>query len=88
MNNVSLFDKIIKIASEILSVPESEIKKNSKQEDVENWDSMGHLNLILAIEERLNVKFRSTDVMEMESINDIVGKIEELNIKGFDSIGK
>ena len=83
MNKVTLIDKIRKIASEIFLVPEYEIKKNSKQKDVENWDSMGHLNFILAIEERLNVKFRSTDVMEMESINDIVGKIEELDIKEF-----
>ena len=86
MDNKNLKDNIIKIAADIFSVQQSEIKLSSKQEDFENWDSMGHLNLIMSIEEKLNVEFRSTDVMEMQSVNDIVIKIEELNITQFDSI--
>jgi acyl carrier protein len=86
MDNKNLKDNIIKIAADIFSVEQSEINLSSKQEDFENWDSMGHLNLIMSIEEKLNVKFRSTDVMEMQSVNDIVIKIEELNITQFDSI--
>jgi acyl carrier protein len=84
MDNKILKDNIIKIAADIFSVEQSEIKLSSKQEDFENWDSMGHLNLIMSIEEKLNVKFRSTDVMEMQSVNDIVIKIEELSITHFD----
>jgi|TARA_Y100000310_G_C20553314_1_gene749232 acyl carrier protein len=84
MDNKILKDNIIKIAADIFSVEHSEIKLSSKQEDFENWDSMGHLNLIMSIEEKLNVKFRSTDVMEMQSVNDIVIKIEELSITHFD----
>ena len=33
---------------------------------------LGHLNLILAIEENLKVKFNSVDILKMQSIKEIV----------------
>jgi len=76
MNNSDILNQVLKIASEVFSVPESKIDKNTQQGDFENWDSLGHLNFILALEEKLNVKFLSTDIIHMKSIEDIVNKIQ------------
>jgi len=72
MNNDELIKKVLIIASETFSVTKEEININSQQKDLENWDSLGHLNLILAIEENLKVKFNSVDILKMQSIKEIV----------------
>jgi acyl carrier protein len=34
-------------------------------EDVDGWDSMAHINLIIAIEKRFKVKFAATEIAEL-----------------------
>jgi acyl carrier protein len=43
----------------------------SSPETVEGWDSMGHLNLVAALEQDFNVSIDISDVMEMVSIKKI-----------------
>ena len=76
MSDAKMIAIISKIASEIFCVPVAEIDKDTQQGDLENWDSLGHLNLILAIEEELEVKFLSIDILNMKSIKEIAEKIQ------------
>ena len=62
-------NKIIKIASELF---EAEITKDSRIGDVENWDSLGQLNLFMAIESELGLSFYPDDVIESDSIAKII----------------
>lgn len=39
--------------------------------DVESWDSFHHLNLILALEERFDVRFSSEEIAGMEKVDDL-----------------
>jgi acyl carrier protein len=50
-----------------------------KLNDVEQWDSMGNMNLLLAIEEAYDVRFA---VEEMEELNSIVSIVASLSGKG------
>lgn len=43
----------------------------SSPETVEGWDSMGHLNLVAALERDFNVSIDISDVMEMVSVKKI-----------------
>ena len=62
-------DKIIQIASEVFGC---EITKDSKIGSPENWDSLGHLNLFMAIENELNQKFTPNNIIECDSIEKII----------------
>ena len=69
-------DKIIKIACELF---ETEITIESKIGDVENWDSLGQLNLFMAIESDLGLSFDPNDVIENDSIIKIIDLINKGN---------
>ncbi|HLF18646.1 MAG TPA: acyl carrier protein [Candidatus Omnitrophota bacterium] len=60
-------EKIRKILSIVLEVPEDEINEGATPYTVENWDSLNHLKLITAIEEEFGVKLTDQDVLEMQS---------------------
>ena len=56
--------------------PVSILNESTKQEDIDKWDSLGHLNLILAIEAKLGVKFSSDEIVNIKSIKDVIEKLQ------------
>lgn len=65
-------EKIIKIASELFS---ENITKETKIGDVEAWDSLGQINLFMAIENELGLNFDPDDIIENDSIEKIIGLV-------------
>lgn len=45
--------------------------------DLEDWDSLMHMNLIIAIEENFHIKFTLEEIVELNSVIRIIQKIEE-----------
>mgnify|MGYP006150100375 CR=1 FL=1 len=70
-------DKINEIIIEILKVSEEDTHQNLGMDDVSNWDSLTHMNLIVAIEVEFGIEISGDDIAEMtsfESIKKIVAK--------------
>lgn len=42
-------------------------------DDVEGWDSLGHLRLVTALQERFGIEFDVDEIMEMENVGRIRG---------------
>jgi acyl carrier protein len=47
-------------------------------EDVEGWDSLAHINLIVAIEKRLGVRFATAEISRLKDDGSNVGNLMEL----------
>ena len=62
------------VVSGVFGVEPQSLDEGSSPESVEGWDSMGHVNLVTALEQHFNVSIDIDDVMEMGS----VGKIREI----------
>jgi acyl carrier protein len=43
--------------------------------DVEGWDSLSHVNLILAIELRFNIKFSQKELLSFKTVGELVNSI-------------
>ncbi len=46
-------------------------------DDIEDWDSLEHINLIVAIEEKFAIKFKMAEVTGMKNVGEMVEIIEE-----------
>lgn len=66
---IKMENEIIKIASELF---ETEINIESKIGDIKNWDSLGQINLFMAIESDLGLSFDPDDVIANDSIKKII----------------
>ena len=53
---------IIEIFTDILDKEEGEITEFSSPEDIDEWDSVATVNLIVAIESEFNIKLRLEDI--------------------------
>lgn len=47
-----------------------------KAGDVPEWDSLNHINLIVAIEARFKIKFKSTELESLRNVGHLVELIE------------
>ncbi len=40
--------------------------------DIEDWDSLEHINLIIAIEQEFNIKFNMNEVTTMKNVGEMI----------------
>ena len=74
----SMFEQVRNIASDIFGIPAEKITAESSPETIENWDSMQHLNLVLAIEEKFGVQLDPEDIEQMKNIGAVAALVEKL----------
>ena len=60
-----------KIMASVLEIEANSINKTSSPYTIENWDSLRHMNLVVALEEEFDVEFDDDEIvylMEFEGI--------------------
>lgn len=72
--NVS--EQIRTMASDIFGVPADKITPASTPETIETWDSIQHLNLVLALEEKFGLQLSPEEIEQMKSIGDVIKLVE------------
>jgi acyl carrier protein len=65
------------IIATALEQPDLQVTMRTKAEDVVGWDSFNHVNIIVAIEDRFNLEFKSGEVEKMRAVGDLVQLIEQ-----------
>lgn len=70
-------NKIYLIIAEALSVDLAKINGDLGPGDIAEWDSLAQQSLILALESKLNVIFDIDEVLDMESVDDIVEIVQK-----------
>ena len=53
-------DKILTVISIIMEANINNLDENTSSENVENWDSLRHMNLIVAVEEEFEIEFNAS----------------------------
>ncbi len=74
----STLEQVRNVASDILGIPADKITAESSPETIENWDSMQHLNLVLAIEEKFGIQLEPEDIEQMKNIGAVAAVVERL----------
>jgi acyl carrier protein len=54
------------------------ISDATKAADVDGWDSMAHVNLIIAIEKRFGIRFSAADLASMRGSDRTIGHLIDL----------
>lgn len=72
-------DRIKQVMSVVFEVPLQEINDEVSTDNLENWDSLRHLNLILALEEEFGVSIPDEEVGNLVNFKLIELTINELS---------
>lgn len=75
MTRDEAFDQLRNIAADVLGIDAGRITAASSPENIDSWDSVQHLNLVLALEERFGFSFEPEEVEVMKDIGSIADLI-------------
>ena len=73
----NVLEQVRNLASDIFGIPADKITAESSPETIESWDSVQHLNLVLALEERFGVQLEPEDIEQMKNIGAIATLVEK-----------
>lgn len=72
-----LKERVFKVVSQVMNVPVTEVNEQSSPETLGNWDSLQHMNLILALEEEFKTKFSDEEIVAMVTVDIILGALQK-----------
>ncbi len=71
-----------KVIREVFPIEEEAIDENWTSDDIPDWDSVGHLNLIMEIEKEFEIKIEIEEMFEVEKLGDIIPILEKRGVLG------
>ena len=73
-------DRVLRIVSQVMNVPTERLNEDSSVDNLERWDSLTHMNLILALEEEFNNSFSDEEITARISIGKIIGTLSQKEV--------
>lgn len=70
-----MLETLIDTIAESLDIDPSTLTIDSSNETVEQWDSLGHLRLLMAVEDKFDIQFKTSDFATLTSIKIILDKL-------------
>jgi len=70
-------DKMQVIFRNVLDDDSLILRPEMTASDVEKWDSLTHINLIIALEREFRVRFKSSEVASVGNVADLAGLIDQ-----------
>ena len=76
MNEKQIIIQLKEIFEEIFDDNLPEFNKDFSQNDIEEWDSLANIQLIVGVEKQFNIHFTSSEVEEVNSVRNLINAIE------------
>ena len=68
MTRQDLFEKIQEIFRDIFDDDNLIINDSTNSNDIDDWDSLNHINLVVAIESEIKIKFSFDELAELKDV--------------------
>jgi acyl carrier protein len=78
MTREAIFEELTEIFRDIFDDEEIELTDETTADDIEDWDSLEQINLLVAIEKKFSVKFQLSDVNGLANVGDMVSLVQRL----------
>jgi acyl carrier protein len=77
MDRSEILAKVEEIFREELELDDLVLTDETTADDVEEWDSLSHVQLVAAMEEAFGIEFKSREILSWENIGDLIDSIEK-----------
>lgn len=75
MERKEIFERLNEIFNDVLDLDDVELTDSTCADDIVEWDSLSHIQLIVAIEKAFGVKFSSREIMKWVNVGEMVDTI-------------
>lgn len=75
-------DQIRELVATTFELPVEKVGQESSSKTIELWDSVGHINLVMALEEKFGTPFTMEEIAEMHDVATICKIVDQKAIEG------
>ena len=76
MDETPIYTRLSKVFADVFDDDSIELAPNLSAKDVDGWDSLTHIRLMLTIERAFKVKFSTSEIGKLENVGDLVALIK------------
>ena len=77
MREIEIYQKLTKIFHDVFDDDSVVLTSELTANDVKEWDSFNHINLIVAVEQAFKIKFQTAELESMKNVGHLVSLIEK-----------
>lgn len=76
MNRPEIYSKVSDIFADLFLVDDIALDDGTTADQVDGWDSLTHINLMIAVESEFGFKFDLGEIEKFKAVGDLVDAIE------------
>jgi acyl carrier protein len=73
-----LLDEVTAVVRKVFDEDDIVLSESTTAADVEGWDSLMHLNIVIAIEKHFSIRFSTAEISQMKGDRQNVGTLLQL----------
>ena len=77
MTDAEIYGELNTVFRQVLEDDAIELTPTTTAEDVEGWDSMNHIFIVVELEKRFGVKFHAAEMEELKNVGELAALIKQ-----------
>ena len=78
MTREEIFEQLNEVFRDVFDDESIEVSDETTADDIEDWDSLEHINLIAAVEQQFGVRFNMGQIVTLKNVGEMVDLIESM----------
>jgi acyl carrier protein len=74
---MNIMELLTHVFREVFENDDINLSREMTANDVDGWDSLSHINLIVTIEARFKIKFLQKELLSFNKVGDLIDAIEK-----------
>ncbi|MFY9853398.1 MAG: acyl carrier protein [Terracidiphilus sp.] len=76
MDEPQIYARLAEVFRDVFDEDSIELKPELTAKDVDGWDSLAHIRLILTVERTFKIKFSTSEIGKLENVGELVKLIK------------
>ena len=77
MDTEEIINRITPIFADIFGNPDIQLSESTTADDIEKWDSLTNVNLIMAIEKEFGIRFALGELKQLKNVGEMMRLVQE-----------
>lgn len=77
MTKEEIYQKLDEVFQDVFDDEEIHVTAETTANDIEDWDSLEHINLVVAVEAKFGVKFNMNEVVSFKNVGEMVDALQQ-----------
>ena len=80
MDDGEILSKIAVIVADVVDLETVELTPGTIADDIEGWDSLAHVRIVVAVEEEFHCKFMTKEITALKCVGDFVALVKRYQV--------